>query len=54
MSREEFLAGLIGLAIMIGMRLLDYWFPKGHHFKFMDKFIIENEDDKDDKQTEET
>ena len=52
MSREELIAGFIGLAVMIGMRLLDYWFPKGHHFKFMDKFIVDDNEEKE--QTEET
>jgi hypothetical protein len=44
----ETVAVIAGVASAIALKILEYLLPKGHHFKFMDRWITQTKDDSDD------
>lgn len=44
----ETVAVIAGVVSATALKILEYLLPKGHHFKFMDRWITRTEDDPDD------
>lgn len=44
MSAES-IAALIGVAVYLAMRFIDAMIPRGRHFKFVDKWTVEDEEE---------
>lgn len=42
---DQTVATLVGLAVFIALRLVDYLLPKGRHFTWVDRFTQPNDDD---------
>ena len=40
---EESLAALIGVAVYLAMRFIDALIPRGRHFKFVERWTVEDE-----------
>lgn len=49
---EQVIAALIGAAVVGGLkvvdRLLDWWFPTGHHAKKVDEYGVKDKEENDD------
>lgn len=39
----ETIAALIGVAVYLAMRFIDALIPRGRHFKFVDRWTVEDE-----------
>lgn len=45
-------AAITGAGVYLALRLIDYLLPRGHHWRFVDRYT--NHDHDDDKEEEET
>lgn len=41
---ESTLVALVGLAVYLGMRLVDYLLPKGRHWTFIERWSRDDDD----------
>ena len=48
----EWAAVAVMVLVPLGIKLWDAIFPKGHHFRCMDRWLVEDEDDDDDDEEE--
>lgn len=37
-------ATLVGFLAFVGLRLLDAWLPKGRHVRWMDRWLVKDDD----------
>lgn len=44
---ESAIVALVGLAVYLGMRLVDYLLPKGRHWTFIERFTRDDDDPPD-------
>ena len=44
----EWAAVAVMVLVPLGIKLWDAIFPKGRHFKFMDRWLVEDDDDEDE------
>lgn len=40
-------AALVGLAVYLALRAVDYLLPKGRHFRFIDRWIVRDDTDEE-------
>jgi len=45
----EWVAVAAMVAVPLALRLIDLLLPKGHHFKFVERWITDDDDGEDDK-----
>ena len=41
----EWVAVAVMVAVPLALRVIDLMLPKGHHFKFMDRWLSDDEED---------
>ena len=46
----EWVAVAAMVAVPLALRLIDLLLPKGHHFKFVERWLAEDDDDEEDDQ----
>ncbi len=44
----EWVAVAAMVAVPLALRLIDLLLPKGHHFKFVERWITDDDDEEDD------
>ena len=44
----EWVAVAVMVAVPLALRLVDLLLPKGHHFKFVERWLAEDDDDEED------
>ena len=44
----EWVAVAAMVAVPLALRLIDLLLPKGHHFKFVERWLAEDDDDEED------
>ena len=44
----EWVAVAVMVAVPLALRLVDLLLPKGHHFKFVDRWLADDDDDEED------
>lgn len=44
---DQTIATLVGLAVFVALRLVDYLLPKGRHFSFIDRISRKDDDPAD-------
>ena len=44
---NETVGTLIGLAVFVLLRVVDYILPKGRHLRWIDRFTVPNEEDEE-------
>ena len=44
----EWVAVAVMVAVPLALRLVDLLLPKGHHFKFVDRWRVDDDDEEED------
>ena len=44
----EWVAVAVMVAVPLALRLVDMLLPKGYHFKFVERWIVDDEDDQEE------
>lgn len=48
MAERVAVAVAVMVAVPLALRVIDLMLPKGHHFKFMERWLAEDDDDEGD------
>lgn len=49
----EWVAVAVMVAVPLALRVIDMLLPKGRHFKFVDRWLVEDADDEDEEEEDE-